>query len=168
MEKEIRRADPQYRRQAIIKLAILCGAAAIFGTAVIVWGRPWMQDYLTGLEPRQALRLIIWSLSLVWLSFLPLCAFIYLQGRKIILSECYPAPETRVLRDIEVIRGQRAVARGRLLVRFALILAALALVAAVCFPYWLNRLAASQKRFQKPPGHGLLVLRSAVGGQQSV
>lgn len=168
MEKEIRRADAQYRRQAIIKLTVVYVAAAIFGAVVIVWGRPWMQSYLASLEPRQGLRLLTWSLSLVCLSFLPLCLFIYIQGRKIILSECYPAPGTKVIRDTEVVRGQRAVARGRLLVKFALVLGALALLAAVYFPYWLNNLAASQKRFQKPPGHGLLVLQSAVGGQQSV
>jgi hypothetical protein len=165
MEKEIRYADLEYRHRALIKFTVLYVAAAVFGTVVIVWGRPWMQSYLDALEPRTALHLLSWSMSLVCLSFLPLCAFIYLQGRKIIVSECYPTPGARVIRDTEVIRGGRAVKRGRLLVKVALFLGVLAILAAGYFPYWLNNLAASQKRFQNPPGHGLLVQLSAVSGQ---
>src|SRR3990172_9399240 len=60
MEKEIRRAEAGYRRRAIIKLTALYVAAAVFGTVVIVWGRPWMQSYLGALEPRTALRLLSW------------------------------------------------------------------------------------------------------------
>ncbi len=165
MEKEIRRVDSDYRRRAMIKLAALYVAVAVFGAVVIIWGRPWMQSYLGALETRIALRLLSCSMILVCLSFLPLCAFLYLQGRKIILSECYPAPGVKVLRDTEVIRGQKAVNRGRLLVRIAITIAILAILAAWYFPYWLNNLAASQKRLHHPSGHGLLVQLSAGGSQ---
>jgi hypothetical protein len=121
-----------------------------------------MRDYLATLEPPQALRLLSLSLSLVCLSFLPLCAVIFAQGRKIMVSECYPAPGTKVLWDTEVIRVQKAVSRGRLLVRLALLMAVLAILAAGYFPLSLNNQAASQKRFQSPRGHGLLVERSAA------
>ena len=168
MEKEIRRHDPEYRRQAIIMLVALYASAAILGVMVIFWGRPWLKDYLAALEHRQALSFLSWAMSLVCLGFLPLWAYIYLHGRKIIVSECYPAPNVKVIRDTEVIRGERAVSRGRLLVRVAFILAVLSILAAMYFPYWLNKLAASQGRFQRTPGHGLLVKQSAVSGQRSV
>lgn len=155
MEKEILRADGEYRRKFIVRISILYIAAAAVGGALIVWGHPWMKGYLKTLEPRAALTFITWSLMGLFLSILPLCGFIFWQGRKIMVSERFPAPGTKVLRDTEVIRGARAVARGRLLVGVSLVLACLALAAAFYFPYWLNELAASQKRFQQSsPGHG--------------
>lgn len=162
MDQEIRRVDPEHRRRAIVLLTIFYAAAAVFGVGFIGWGRPWLQDCLAALEPHRALRLLSWALSLACLSFLPLAAFIYFQGHKIIVSACYPAPGTKVIRDTEVIRGPRAVSRGRLLVKIAWLLAALALLAAAYLPYWLNDLAASRERLQRLPRHGLLVEQSAV------
>ncbi len=158
MEKEILRADKGYRRKTFARLTILGVAAAAFCGALILWGHPWMRGYLETLEPGQALRLLTWTSALVPLTFLPVCALIYWQGRKIIRTACFPPPGTRVIRDTVVIRGAGAVARGRLLVGLALTLALLSLLAALYFPYRLNCLAASQKRFQKPlSGHGLLI-----------
>jgi|UniRef100_A0A7C3SIT0 O-antigen/teichoic acid export membrane protein len=159
MEKEIRRANKEYRRKTIFRLLLLGAAAAVFSTFLILWGHPFLKAYLETLEPEQALHLLTWSLALIPLSFLPLCAIIFLQGRKIIRSECYPPPGAKVIRDTVVVRGEKAIARGRLLVGLALALALLALLAAVYFPYWLNRLAASQKQLPTP-GHGQLA-RSA-------
>jgi hypothetical protein len=157
MEKEILPANKEYRRKFIVRITVLCIVALVLGCVLILWGHPWMKRYLETLEPRRGLRLITWSLALIFLSILPICVFIFLQGRKIMRSERFPPPGTKVIRDTEVIRGERAIARGRLLVGAALVLACLALVAAVYVPYWLNKLAATQKRFQKPAGHGQLV-----------
>jgi len=158
MEKEILRADGEYRRKFIVRISLLYIAAAAVGGALIFWGHPWMKGYLKTLEPSAALTLITRSLMGIFLSILPVCGFIFWQGRKIIVSERFPVPGAKVMRDTEVIRGARAVARGRLLVGMSLVLACLALVAAFYFPYWINELAASQKRFQQSsPGHGQLV-----------
>lgn len=158
MEKEILRADKDYRRRTIIRLTLFAVAAATFSLALIFWGHPWLKGRLDTLEPTRALRLLTWSSALVSLSFLPVCALIFRQGRRILRSGCYPPPGTKVIRDTVVIRGAGAVARGRLLVGLALVLTLTSLFAAVYFPYWLNRLAASQKRFPEPAGHGQLVL----------
>ncbi|MDI6853500.1 MAG: hypothetical protein QME75_07860 [Deltaproteobacteria bacterium] len=158
MEKEILQGDGDYRRKFIVKTAILYTVALAAGCLLIFWGRPWLRSYLDGLEPRAALNFLTWSLTIIFLSILPVCAFFFRFGQKIVRAQRFPLPGTKVIRDTEVLRGDRAVARGRLFIGIALVVAALALVSAVFFPYWLNRLAASQPRFQKTtPGHGLLV-----------
>ncbi len=158
MEKEILRADGEYRRKFLIKITILYTVALALGCLLIFWGRPWLKSYLDSLEPRAALNFITWSLIVIFLSILPISAFLFRFGQKIVRAERFPPPGTKVIRDTEVLRGGRAVARGRLFIGIALVVAILAVGSAVFFPYWLNKLAASQQRLQKPtPGHGLLV-----------
>lgn len=158
MEKEILRADSEYRRKFIIKITILYTLALAVGCLLIFWGRPWLKGYLGSLEPRAALNFITWFLIGIFLSILPISAFLFRFGQKIVRAERFPPPGSKVIRDTEVLRGDRAVARGRLFIGIALVVAALALGSAVFFPYWLNKLAAPQQRFQKSTsGHGLLV-----------
>ncbi|MBW1992180.1 MAG: hypothetical protein JRI59_08710 [Deltaproteobacteria bacterium] len=158
MEKEILRADPEYRRKMLVVMAVVYLTAVTMTGALIFWGHPWMKGYLATLEPKAGLRLITWLLIGIFLSFLPLCGYIFRQGRRIIVSECFPAPGTRVIRDTEVIRGKGAVTRGRLLVGAAILMAFLALAAAVGLPYWLHCLTDSPKKNPKPPSRrGLLV-----------
>lgn len=158
MEKEILHADSRYRRKFIVKITVLSSVALAMGALLIFWGRPWLKGYLETLEPGAALNLLTWSLVCIFLSFLPLSASLFWLGRKIVRAGRFPLPGAKVIRDTEVLRGGRAIARGRLLMGVALVTAGLALGGAVYFPYWLNKLAASQKRFPKsPPGHGQLV-----------
>jgi hypothetical protein len=158
MEKEILRADSEYRRKFVVKYTILYTAALAAGCLLIFWGRPWLKSYLEGLEPGAALHFINWSITGIFLSILPISAFLFRFGQKIVRAERFPPPGTKVIRDTEVLRGGKAIARGRLFIGIALVVAVLALGSAVFFPYWLNKLAASQPRFQQfTPGHGQLV-----------
>ena len=122
MSGEIRKADPNYRRK--VKLAAVMGLVLLAAL------------YAVGREVLPSVERWIVAVPAAVLAVLPLlffaAYFMRLAGR-VFESGCFPPPGVRVLRDTEVLRGEAAARRGRLLRLFAVLLitAGVVLVAAM-------------------------------------
>jgi hypothetical protein len=112
---EIMRADPRTRRRAIV---IVLTAAAL-GTVLIGWLLPAFQGAL--LEARATGRISGRAICLSFLGLLVLVAAgviasgvnIWRIGSRAVRSAQFPPPGMMVMRDTPIVRGQRAIALGR-------------------------------------------------------
>ena len=129
----VQRADPGARRQALI----LVGAAALVGTLLLLGFERYgesLRDWVLS-DPEQSRR----RLRLLFILFAagasaPLLAFggyLWVLGHKIVRAKQFPPPGQRVVRDTEVVEGEAAMARGRALKVFAVVLCAF------CIMFWM-------------------------------
>ena len=130
-ETEIQKADPAARRRAVLVVA----TTAVAGSLLILWyqrGDAAIVEWLLATLPEAAERPTL-LLAICVACFLPLlatCGYLFQQGRRIVAARRQPAPGLRVVRDTPVVRGARAVRRGRLLQGLAVLMGVLWLVAA--------------------------------------
>ena len=131
-EPEIQKADPVARRNALIAVI----AISIPGALLIRWIDGRQEQHAGALEnalpgiadhPELALAVCVGAI-------LPLVAplgYLFYQGRRIVDAQRQPYPGQRVTRDTPVLKGEKAIQRGRLLQSFAVFTAVLAIAGAV-------------------------------------
>lgn len=129
MADPIHRADPAYRRNALL----LLGGSIVLGTVLLVWLRGWLEALYRdggaalGLDVLPGLRLIFVALALsLILPLLALAAWLRREGERVQAGDRYPVAGSRTLRDIPVRTGEQAEAmalRHRRLARACLLLA---------------------------------------------
>jgi hypothetical protein len=122
-----------------MKILFIYAIVVCIGLLIIGWGLPWMQDYLRSLPPAEALQFLKVVLILLFLGVLPMAFYLWSFGRKVMSSERFPPPHVRVLRDTEVLVGEPARTRGRVIVAIALLLAFLSLFGALYVPYLIDK-----------------------------
>lgn len=111
MTEPIHRADPAYRRNALLLLA----GSIVLGAVLLVWLRGWLDGLYRdggaalGLEVLPGLRLIFVALaSSLILPLLALAAWLRREGDRIRAGDRYPVAGSRTLRDIPVRTGAGA------------------------------------------------------------
>ena len=135
MDEEILPANRKYRRAILVAFA-LC---VCLGVVLLQWVLPWATRYLAQREPKDALRVLQIVISLLFLSILPVAWYIWSLGRKVVSAQQMPPPGVRLIKDVKVIKGAPAVARGRVLMVLA---AALALAGDIGLPWMLGKVMA--------------------------
>lgn len=137
MNQRVIRADKAYRNKVLVLLVLLVS----LGTLIIGWGLPWMQEDLRSRNPEEALQFMKVALVLLFLGILPMALTLLSFGRKIISTERFPPPGVRVIRDTELLEGERAKQRGRALVIVSVILVLVGLCGAFYVPHLLEKLS---------------------------
>lgn len=120
--REIEPAEPSARRRALVLVLI----AALVGASLISSADQWSASLLAWLssEPADRVRLAMSILAfLIVVPLLVLCAYLWRVGSSVIGAQRFPPSGMRVVRDTIVVRGERAVLRGRLVRASAVVLA---------------------------------------------
>lgn len=135
-EERVVRAGPRAR----LLILVAWVACVIVGTVLILWGIPAGQAHLEEQEPATALRYIQVILAVIFLSLVPVAAYLLWFGRRVIRSRQMPPPGTKAIVDTIAIQGDAAETRGRIIVMLAGVLLLLALVGGLYFPYRFGQL----------------------------
>jgi len=146
MSEEIVRADKSYRRKFFTWHAIFI----LFGAAVIVWGLPWLEEYLRQANPKTAAGILRGWFIFAFLSIIPIALYMLSLGRKVIKHERIPLPGAKVIIDTRPIVGKKAMVRGRGLVVVSLLLIALGLSGALFTPYMLDKITSEEAKIKRP------------------
>ena len=144
MSEEIVRADKSYRRKFFTWHAIFI----LFGAAVIVWGLPWLEEYLRQANPKTAAGILRGWFIFAFLSIIPIALYMLSLGRKVITHERIPLPGAKVIIDTRPIVGKKAMVRGRGLVVISLLLIALGLSGALFTPYMLDKITSEEAKIK--------------------
>src|SRR3990172_8417364 len=144
MSEEIVRADKSYRRKFFTWHAIFI----LFGAVVIVWGLPWLEEYLRQANPKTAAGILRGWFIFAFLSIIPIALYMLSLGRKVIKHERIPLPGAKVIIDTRPIVGKKAMVRGRGLVVVSLLLIALGLSGALFTPYMLNKITSEEAKIK--------------------
>lgn len=136
------KADPTYRRRMSIILAILI----LFGVVVIAHANSYFKEIMQIAQesPEEAIRALKGYLKLFMLAnlifFLPFFTYFFSLGIRTVKSREFPPPGAKVLRDTCIQTGKSGVINGIVLILFALIVLAFALVVPVLIQNLLSTL----------------------------
>ncbi len=111
------------------------------GVVIIGWVLPGAQDYLEGLEAQRALGLIKVALVVLFLSIIPLAAYLFTVGRKMMKYERLPPPGMKVITDTKVVEGEKVKFQGQVVVALSLVLILLGLLGALYSSFLIDQLA---------------------------
>jgi len=129
---EIQQADPKAKRKAIW----LVGITTLFGFCAMLAFEYYQDDFQSWLELNIGYLVqnayVVFLVAVVFISPV-IVAGIYLLflGNRIVRSQRFPIPGHAVIRDTQVLRGLRAIRRGRIIQLLSLLL----LVAAGAIPF---------------------------------
>ena len=137
MNEKIIPADRTYRRTGLIIFVVL----VVIGVVLIGWVLPRSQDYLEGLEAQKALGLLKAALVVLFLSILPLAAYLFAVGRKMMKHERFPPPGMKVITDTKVVEGEKVKFQGKVVVVLSLVLIFLGLLGALYSSRLIDQLA---------------------------
>ncbi len=137
MNQEIIPADRTYRRMVLLIYFVL----VFIGVVLIGWVLPWSQDYLEGLEAQNALGILKAALVVLFLSILPLAAYLFVVGRKMMKYERFPPPGMKVITDTKVVEGEKVKFQGQVVVVLSLVLTLLGLLGALYSSSLIDQLA---------------------------
>ena len=125
------------RARAVLIAVLLVGT--LIAAAALQWLLPYIEQYVSKQQPQAALRTLQILFAFVFLSVLPLGAYLFWFGYRAVRWRRIPPPGTWVIRDTKVVEGPRAQQRGRIVMALAVLLFALGLFCAIYFPYRLGR-----------------------------
>ncbi|MEL7083907.1 MAG: hypothetical protein AAGM36_05365 [Cyanobacteria bacterium J06597_1] len=131
------KADPGLRRNALFGLM---GGGALSGVA-LQFGLPRLMEAIATQEPTQAVR----SLQLVAIAalipaFLPIAYFAYTVAARVKTSQRFPPPGMAVIRDTEILTGDKANHFGSTLMAASILMGSLALFGIAYLPYLIAQL----------------------------
>ncbi len=129
------RANRKVRAVAIAAWIV----STLAGALLIRWMLPHSEQYLSRQGPQGALRTIQIVLAFMFLSLVPLGAYLFWFGCRAVRWRQIPPPGTWVVRDTQVIEGEPAQRRGWIVIALAILLSALGLSSAIYFPYRLGK-----------------------------
>ncbi len=137
MNEKIIPADRTYRRTVLIIYVVL----VCIGVVLIGWVLPGSQDYLEGLEAQKALGILKVALVVLFLSTLPLAAYLFAIGRKMMKYKRFPPPGMKVITDTKVVEGEKVKFQGQMVVVLSLVLILLGLLGALYSSALIDQLA---------------------------
>ncbi len=123
--------------RAVVIAVWIIGTLA--GALLIRWMLPHSEQYLSRQGAQGALRTIQIVLAFMFLSLVPLGAYLFWFGYRAVRWRQIPPPGTWGVRDTRVIEGEPAQRRGWIVIALAILLFALGLSSAVYFPYRLGK-----------------------------
>jgi hypothetical protein len=130
------RADPRFRRNVFT----LYAAVIILGAAAIYWVLPALKEYFARASFQTPLSELRVALFLVFLPVLLTAFYSYRFARRVLRSDQFPPPGSKVLFDTEVIEGEPARRKARAAIALSVILVIVALVGTFYVPYWVEQL----------------------------
>ncbi|MBN1575330.1 MAG: hypothetical protein JW913_02180 [Chitinispirillaceae bacterium] len=109
MDREIVKTDKRYRRNLFLAYltALLCGVA------FLSWGRPALVSYINNLPAKEHIETIELVEHLFLILFIPAAIYLIAVGRKVCRFRAMPYPGMGVIRDTVIVRGEKALRRGR-------------------------------------------------------
>ena len=132
-------------------LVILAYIVSVLVLAVsLMWILPWSEGRLEQIEPQIALRIIRIVIAFIFLSIIPFGAYLCLFGWRVIKHRQMPPPGTKVVVDTKVLKGDKAVTRGRLIIVMAFVFIVLGLFGGLYFPYKFGKVFGEQIRPSAP------------------
>jgi hypothetical protein len=130
------KADKRIRTLIILAFII----AVLVMVVLLVWILPWGEDRLEKLDdPEVLLRIIRIVIAFIFLSIVPLGLYMYRFGWRIIKHKQIPPPGTKVIIDMKVLEGEKAVTRGKIIIAVSLVLIIVGLYGGLYFPYKLGK-----------------------------
>ena len=123
MDNEIIKTDLSYRRKLFIAYLVAIG----IGLALWRWGIPALTDYLDRLPNKERVETLELISHIFLFLFFPPAIYLIIIGRRICRYGVVPYPGMKVIRDTIVIKGKKALFRGRILVVLGITLMILAL-----------------------------------------
>ncbi len=124
MDREILKTDTAYRR----KIFNIYLTAVAFIIAFWRWILPVIVSRIQGLPNKERVEVLELTAHALLLLFFPAALYCIVIGNKICKYEAMPFPGMKVIRDTVVIRGKKALFRGRCMIALgtAMILIAVA------------------------------------------
>ena len=113
----------------------------VIGAVLIGWVLPWAEGHLEGLKAQKALGIIEVALVVLFLSIVPLAAYLFTVGRKMMKYERFPPPGMKVITDTKVVEGEKVKFQGQVVVVLSLVLILLGLLGALYSSYLIDQLA---------------------------
>ena len=112
-------ADVPMRKKvlALLLIIVFVGALGIYFLQI------HLQTILNRGDVSNALRYLKRISISIFLPMLPLCLFLLHLSRKTFLTQQYPPPGSKVLRDTKISRGKDAILRAKILAALAILLA---------------------------------------------
>jgi hypothetical protein len=132
----ILKADLEYKRRWLLLYAAM--AITVFGIAL--WGLPALMEHLQAKAPADALRFIQIVLIILFAPLLLMAYSLYRIARRIQASGQCPPPGVKVIRDTEILEGNAARRKGRLLFVSSILLFTAAFLGMVYLPYLVGKL----------------------------
>ena len=112
------------------------------GVVLVGWVLPWAAGHLEGLKAQKALGIIKVALVVLFLGTVPLAAYLFTIGRKMMQYERFPPPGMRVITDTRVVEGEEVKFRGQVVVVLSLVFILLALLGALYSSSMIDQLAS--------------------------
>ncbi len=112
------------------------------GVVLVGWVLPWAAGHLEGLKAQKALGILKAALVVLFLSILPLAAYLFVVGRKMMKYERFPPPGMKVITDTRVVEGEEVKFRGQVVVVLSLVFILLALLGALYSSSMIDQLAS--------------------------
>lgn len=109
---EIQPADPASRRKLLVWLSLFL-LVMLLSQSVVQWFTEWLAE-----DPERVREYFAYIVGAIAFVFSPLFGFGYYawqMGVKVISAKRFPPPGMKVIKDTVVIKGRRAVSRGRAL-----------------------------------------------------
>ena len=134
---EIQRADIKTRRHFLLGMLVLFLAAVIL-SPILDNIEGWL-----GQDPKllgQKIPIIVSGIALAFIPLLFMGFYCWRTGLAVIRSGRFPAPSMKVLVDTPIIRGQKALMRGRGLQLLGVLLSSSAIAFPVGFCFVLNQI----------------------------
>lgn len=111
---DVQRADPQLRVTVLFVVVV----TLVAGVALLIVLQRWfaaVTQLPTAAAQAQLLVAFAWAIASVCAAMLWLAASLWRSGGRVRRAAQWPLPGSRVVRDTLVLRGEAAVARGRLM-----------------------------------------------------
>ena len=109
---EIQSADPASRRKLLVWLSLFL-LVMLLSQNVIQWFTRWLAE-----DPERVREYFVYIVGAIALAFSPLFAFGYYawqMGMAVIRAKRFPPPGMKVIKDTPVVKGRKAIYRGRAL-----------------------------------------------------
>lgn len=137
----ILKADPKTRRVFII--------VSLISIIILCWGFIEFDAFIKQKSRQEALIILGNLLSLTFLSCLPLAIYFYYFGNRIIKAGQFPLPGAKLLLDKEIITGEKALRKGRILKKMSIVLVLSGLYCSIYFFFFTERFVLLSKEIIK-------------------
>ncbi len=118
MDREIVKTDKRYRRKLFTAYLI----AIFFGVVFWKWGFPLISGYIDSLPNKERIETLEIIEHTALLLFIPAALYLIVIGRRVCRHQAMPYPGMSVIHDTVIVRGKKALLRGRSMVVLGVVL----------------------------------------------
>ena len=111
MENQIIKADKAYRNKILTIITALVVLIFVIGE----FGMPVFKNQLMQMKTEKAAKIIEIITTIVSLAMFFPAIYLFRLGKKIIINEQMPPPNMKVIKDTQIVKGEKAKSMGRVL-----------------------------------------------------